>query len=402
MSKRILEDWLEGYIDYTKNSEPPYTFHLWVAISILSSVLQRKCKLPWGSLLFYPNIYVVLVAPSGEARKGTAMGPAFEFLTDLGVNLTAEATTREALIRYLGECEDNTTNSSGGFERHASMTIFAPELTVFLGYQNHQLLSDLTDWYDCRDKWIYRTKHEGTDDITGVYVNLIGATTPDLIRTVMPLDAIGGGLTSRMIFVFEEKKGKIVPYPMITKEEIALRVSLKTDLEHIFMMRGEFKTTSRFLEEWIKWYTVQDANPPFRDPRFNGYIQRRANHIMKLSMICCASRSGEMIVTHEDLDRAIGILKLTERKMLKTFAGVGKSQHADILVQVMNEIGMKGETTKAELLDIFHHDADSWTMDHVLKTLEDMKFARIERQPGTGTTKVIYLKEEEPEDDSSL
>lgn len=397
MPKRRLPDWIDGYLNYTENSEPPYTYHLWVAISILSSVLQRKCRLPWGSLLFYPNIYVVLVGPSGECRKGTAMGPAFEFLNDLGVNLTAEATTREALIRYLGECEDNMTSPTGGFERHASMTIFAPELTVFLGYQNHQLLSDLTDWYDCRDKWIYRTKHEGTDDITGVYVNLIGATTPELIRTTMPLDAIGGGLTSRMIFVYEEKKGKLVPYPLVTEEEINLRSMLKTDLEHIFMMRGEFKTTATFLEEWVKWYTTQDANPPFRDTKFDGYIQRRANHVMKLSMICSCSRSDEMIVTEVDLARAVDILKLTERKMQKTFSGVGQAQHGSLMVQVMNEIGMQGEVTKAQLLEIFHHDADSWIMDGVLKTLEEMKFCSIERQPGTGTTKIIYMKEEEDE-----
>ena len=218
MVKRQLDDWLDAYLEFTDNTEPPTQFHRWTALSLIASVLQRKCHLEWGSLTFYPNMYVVLVAPSGKARKGTAMGVGLQMLEELGVKLAAESITREALVRELANVSDKIIYPDNErVEFHSSLTIFSPELTVFLGHNNFQLMSDLTDWYDCRQKWIYRTKNMGTDEIVGVWVNLIGATTPSLIQTALPMDAIGGGLTSRIIFVCEQNKKRIVPVVLPTR-----------------------------------------------------------------------------------------------------------------------------------------------------------------------------------------
>jgi len=370
---RILNDWIDNYLIYTDNSEPPKMYRLWSAISTIAAVLQRKCRFNWGSLVFYPNMYVVLVGPPA-ARKGTAMNQAFPFLEHLDIKRSAEATTRESLIQQLKNSAANDTSTDGTFIFHASLTIWAQELTVFLGYHNHQLLSDLTDWFDCRHHWKYQTKHEGTDEITGVFVNLFGATTPDLIRSTMPLDAIGGGLTSRMIFIFEQNKGKVVYYPGLTKTEHELGEKLAEDLARIHMLRGRFQVAKDFIPQWAEWYLAQEGNPPFMDNRFAGYFERRATHILKLCMIVSASRSEKMIITTKDLERSIEILNMTERKMSQTFSGVGQSPQAGVLVQVMNDIGMRGQMTFSELLDIYKNDADKWTLEKIMDTLVSINF----------------------------
>ena len=377
---RILNDWIDSYLVYTNNSEPPTTFRLWSAISLISAVLQRKCKFNWGSLTFYPNMYVVLVGPPA-ARKGTAMNDAFEFLADLNVKLAAEAITREALIRELKNANDNEIGTEGAGVKmtfHSSLTIWAQELTVFLGYHNLQLMSDLTDWFDCRNQWTYRTKNMGVDDIIGVYVTLFGATTPALIRASMPLDAIGGGLTSRMIFVFEHNKEKLVPYTGLSDEERKLGKDLKDDLAKIHMLHGDFKFEKSFVDPWIEWYVAQEGNPPFKDSRFEGYFERRATHVLKLCMILSASRSDEMVIRVKDLERAVEILELTERKMPNTFSGVGKSSHADTMTRVMSEVAMRKSegVSFGELLDTFKDDADKWTMEKIVETLIASKFMR--------------------------
>ena len=99
--ERHLDDWLEGFLKFTFNSEPPRMFRLWTAISVVAACLQRKCVLHWGSLDFYPNMYVVLVAPSGKARKGTAMIPGLKLLREMGVKLASNYVTRQALISDL-------------------------------------------------------------------------------------------------------------------------------------------------------------------------------------------------------------------------------------------------------------------------------------------------------------
>lgn len=394
---RLLNDWIDSYLVFTQNSEPPETFRLWCAISVISAALQRKCKFLWGTLTFYPNMYVVLVGPPAS-RKGTAMNQAFPMLEDLNVKLAAEAITREALIRELKNANDNEIITEAGSVQmtfHSSLTIWAQELTVFTGYNNPQLISDLTDWYDCKNHWTYRTKTMGVDDIIGVYVSLFGAITPTLIRTSMSPDTIGSGLTSRIIFVYEQNKGKIVPYPALSAEEKKLGESLKYDIAKIHMLHGEFKYDKRFLDPWIDWYSGQDGNLPFRDSRFEGYFERRGNHVMKLCIICSAARGDDMVITVKDLDRAIAILERTERNMQQTFAGVGRLAHADVMTQVMNEVGARTEdgVLLSELLDIFKNDADKWLMEKICETLIGSKFMK--RDILTDDIRYTYIPRED-------
>jgi len=323
-------------------------------------------------------MYVVLVGPSGKCRKGTAMGPGYKLLRDIGTKLAAEAITREALIRELKNSSathiDPDTND---VSIHASLTIFSPELTVFLGYNNLQLMSDLTDWYDCRDRWTYRTKNMGTDEIVGVWVNLIGATTPELIQSTLPRDAVGGGLSSRVIFVYEEKKGKIVPAPFLTKVEHDLRDKLLVELERISMLSGDFRVDQTFIDLWIEWYTAQEDNPPFDDQRFAGYFERRPNHVLKLSMILSASEGDSKVMTEKVLRRAIDVLRRTEKKMPFAFSGFGKSEVAEIMSRVMTTIANDGTTTFTELLKRFYYDADQQTLQRIIGTLSAMKYCSV-------------------------
>jgi len=245
-----MKDWIDTFLAYTDNTEPPLLYREWVAVSVVASALQRKCFLKWGHLKWYPNLYIVLVAPPGRARKGTAMGDGKQFLTKLGIPLAAEAITREALIRELGKSTDTILRPEiNKIIMHSSLTVYSSELAVFLGKNNFQLLFDLTDWFDCADTWTYRTKNQGEDIINGVWVNLLGATTPELIQQSLPSDAIGGGLTSRIIFVFAGNKGKLVPFPSISPEQEKMFDELLIGIEEIKIRFGGFSFTKEYLSK---------------------------------------------------------------------------------------------------------------------------------------------------------
>lgn len=389
---RALSNWIDSYMEYTEDSEPPKMFHLWTAISTVASAMQRKCYLRWGTLTFYPNIYIVLVAPSGKCRKGTAMDPGRELLNTLAIPIAAEATTREALIQALGEANSTSFNPNTGNQCfHSSLTIHSKELTVFLGYDNKQLMMDLTDWFDCHNRWTYRTKTQGDNDIIGVWVNLIGATTPELIQSALPPDAIGGGLTSRIIFVYESRKYKTVVYP--TPGDDKLYHQIISDLERIHLMAGQFKVTDEFIDIWSEWYPAQELNPPQLGPNLAGYLERRPVHVMKLSMILSAARSDDLVITGGDIQKAIKILQATESRMPQVFSGVGKSQIISILPRIMSYIVEAKTVTKPNLMRRFIADIDDYMLDKVLKTLQTMRYIKIIEQVGK-PTEIHYTGEE--------
>ena len=366
MTSRQLPDWINSYLSYVENTEPAEQFKLWTAISCIAACLQRKVVLEYGALTLFPNIYVVLVAPSG-GRKGTAMGPGYKMLRELNIRMSAEATTREALIRALNSSNDTKIEeSTGDMYLHSSLTIYSQELTVFLGYDNKQLMSDLTDWYDCRERWTYDTKHQGTDAIINIWVNLFGATTPSLLQTTLPQDAIGGGLTSRMIFVYAPKKGAVIPRPTYRDD---LYTQLVHDLERIKMMSGVFKLTEEFIKVYEEWYLLSESKPPFEDDRLAGYMERRPNHVLKLSMIMGASEGSEFTLHARHFARALDILTDAEHQMLQVFKGIGKSNLAALIARMQAILATKGSMHFSELTQRFLHDADEFSINRALQQM---------------------------------
>lgn len=385
---RMLPDWIEGYLEYTKFSEAPYSFRLWSAISAIASALQRKVWLNWGMLTYYPNLYIVLVGPSG-ARKGTGMTPALKIIRQAGIKIAGNATTREALIQELAQ-----SSVTGGIDNpsimvHSSLTVFSTELTVFLGYHNKELMSDLCTWYDCEDVYIYRTKTKGVDQIDGVFLNLAGATTPDLIASAMPLEAIGAGLTSRIIFVFEPSRAKRQVFPFMDE---SLEQKLVQDLSEIRIMQGVYKVSQEFMDTYAEWYVT--SKDPFTNPRFEGYCSRRATHLLKLCQVCAASESSDMRLEEKHFKRALGYLEGVERKMEMTFFGVGKSKLADITDKILVYLAANREgVAMSALAQMFYRDADRDALTTIIRTLDMMGQVTV-----TGHGHEVHIKLKESSD----
>lgn len=372
---RKLDNWLDSWMQYTENTEPAELFRLWVGLGTVCACLRRKCYLVWDNRI-YPNMYVVLVGPSAS-RKGTAMRPGYEMLSELGIQMSAEATTREALIRSLKLSLDNSHGEGAGVKRvtiHSSLTVFSEELVVFLGWGNMGLISDLTDWYDCKDNWRYETKTQGKDEITGVWVNLIGATTPKLLASALPDDAVGGGLVSRLMLVYAPGPEKMIPLPT---RDMDLKKALLHDLEAIMQLQGEFKFSPGFFGRYSEWYMQEAGETEIDHPSFDGYNGRRATHLRKICMALSAARSNDMVITEKDLERGIEILYATERRMPEAFSIRGKNPINEVLQHVMQRIQLSRKIRIGDLMAKFINDLDSQQLDRIIQTLVQMKFARV-------------------------
>lgn len=360
-----------NYLKLTENSEPSRLYREWSAVSTIAAVLQRKCYSNWDKQIF-PNMYIILVGPSG-ARKGTAMNQGYEFLSQprFNVKMAAESTTREALIRRLKKHE--TTPTVGGpAMAHSSLTVYSEEFAVFIGQNNLEFISNLTDWFDCKSPWKYETKTQGEDTVNGIWVNLLGATTPAIIKSVLPQDAIGGGLTSRIVFVYAPGKDKVVPFPMRTPEEWALFKVLADDLEQMSIMSGEFVPTADFCAHYGAWYVDHDKNPPFHDEKFEGYNQRRQLHLRKLAMIMSASRGNSREMVLEDFHRALDLLKRTERLMPKVFSSYGRLDTSGMIENILAKLAVRGSLTFKELLYDYKNDLTREELESIMTTLVEI------------------------------
>lgn len=388
--KRELPDWLTAYIKYTEGSEPPLAYHTWIGVSMIAGALQRKNFLQMGFETIYPNMYVILVGPSGRARKGIALGIGKDLLSNLiGVVQTSENATREALIRCMKGATLNSQMPDGKVIFHCSVTCFSEELSVFLGQGDIKFLASLTDWYDSKSDWTYETKSTGKDHLQGLCFNLLGATAPEWLQSMLPQEAIGGGFTSRVIFVVEDQKRKTVPEHNLTKEEERIKEALISDLIKINNITGEFIFDKDGKQAYVDWYSVHDAaiakgHYPVEDERFSGYAERRATHLRKLMMIMSASRGDSHILTKEDFTRADVLLKATERKMSRTFGGLGKARYADVTEKVIDYIQKLQIVSRKDLLRKFYRDIDSSTLKIIEEVMDHMQIVEFSLNTESG------------------
>ena len=374
MSRR-LPDIIAAYLDYTDPTEPPLSYRLWSIISVLSATLERRCWMDWGYARIYPNQYIVLVGPSGQTRKGEALRIARDLMDKVGIVLIAQSITRESLIKRMADSMRTFSNpETGEVEMHSSVTCVSEELIVFLGQGEISFLAVLTDWYDCAKIWTYETKNKGTDVIQGICLNLLAATAQSWIPSMLPREAIGGGWTSRVIFVVEDYKGKIIADPNASRKDKSILEDLAYDLSLVRTMDGPFEFSKEAHNAYIEWYTnyekaIKAGKPAVPDPRFAGYMARRATHIKKVCMTVSASRGDDMIITISDFNRSLKILEMTEAKAPKAFKGVGENKIGLACQLVLGMIEIKGKVKRSHILAKYYEQLDVWTLDRVVELL---------------------------------
>ena len=379
MLKRNCDDWLTTYLHYVDNTESPLSYHTWVGLSVIAGTLQRRVFIRrQDKEVIYPNQYIVLVGPPGRVRKGTAIAIGRGLLEEVGIPLAAERVTKEALVRFMKKNLATFPDPKTGIPQlHCSVTCIAEELAVLLGQKDVELLAFLTAWYDSRDDWSYDTKTQGKDELLGMCFNFLAATAPDWLPSILPIEAISGGWTSRCIFVVEYRARKIVSALTPPKGIKELQKKLLLDLEQIRAISGEMVLTTEAqgaYEEWYQHYREEEeqGRSPVGDPRLDGYVSRRATIAFKTAVAVSASRSNDLTITIKDWHRTIKLLEAVEKNMPRVFAGIGHSRLSSVTASIMHFIQARKTVRRSQVLQVFYADIDDYTMESVERMLVKM------------------------------
>jgi hypothetical protein len=334
--ERNYGNFLQGYVKYTEHMEAPREYHMWTAISIIAGALRGKCYIDMGYFRWKPNCFIIFVAPPGIVSKSTTSGVGTDLLRQVpGVNFGPSSCTWQALFSNFMEVEE-TVKVSGKKIKQSCLTVEASELGTFLDFNNSEMIDTIVDIWDAKDKPIVRrTVGGGEQKAEGAWLNLIGCTTPSWVAQSMPRYAIGGGFTSRGIFVYAENKQKLVAYPAdyVPKNHAVRKKRLVEDLIRISQISGEFKLdddAKAFGEEWYKKHnTTPDEH--LRSDVLAGYAARKQTHMHKVAMCLSASESDSKIITRAHLQTALALLSYSEQNMLKVFNTITDDKDAGSL-----------------------------------------------------------------------
>lgn len=340
------------YLRYIEDTETPRLYHVWSALSGVSACLGRRCWYTQSVGDLYPNMFIVLVGPPA-VRKSTALKMMQKLLrSTTGVRFAPDDTggQRQGILAAMADSDSGKDNSpsdqlvkalsedstngmvglammNNKLEAIANIEIDArdprtlyvcqSELKAFLGENNTQMTTFLCKMYD-GDAYDYRLK-SSSHVLTDALLGMLGCTTPSEIALALPPQAIGGGFTSRIIFVYADRVHKKIPRPSVDEGAGA---QIAEVYRHVFdQMQGPFQESKEAAAMFDEIYM---RGIVLKDPRFVNYVDRRDVHLKKLSMALAASRKS-IVIEAIDVKAADQLLLLTEENMADALGEYGMS-----------------------------------------------------------------------------
>lgn len=343
-----------------------------------------------------PNFYVLLVAPPGIVSKSTTIDIGMDLLIQVtGVKFGPDVVTWQSLIKSLGESGE-AFEHEGDWITMSPITIAASELGNLLNPQDREMVDVFVTLWDCRKSLRKMTKMSGNDHIINPWVNLIGCTTPAWIAGNVPEYMIGGGLTSRFVFVYADKKEKLVPYPdeKAPMDWIETGKKLLDDLEHINKTHlGEYKLSDDariWGRQWYAQHYDEETGNLGGDDRFSGYVARKQTHIHKLAMVLAAAQRDQLVIEPGDLQIANEMVTDLEADMPLVFAKIGRTEQALHVERFIAHVQRLGAIPYGDAFKFLHmHFPSGYELENVISGVIKSGFMILDPNGGQPLLKAV-------------
>ena len=355
---RQLDNWIKTYMHYSSFSEAPDKMHFWVAVSTIAGALRRRVWIDQGYFQWTPNFYIILVAPPGIVSKSTTLSIGMSLLRQLeGIKFGPDAVTWQALTQALADANESVLMDNDTYIPMSCLTIASSEFGTFLNPNDREMVDVLVSLWDGQlGVWEKRTKTQGSDRIENPWINIAACTTPGWIAGNFPEYLIGGGFTSRCVFVFAKHKRRLVAYPsaVLPPEFMDIQRTLVHDLEAISLLRGAYVLSPQAVSWGTTWYEHHYKNKPrhLDNERFAGYLARKQTHIHKLAMVLSAAEKDELVVSQANLEAASEIVSSLEADMPEVFNLIGVQGAAKYSNELMSLVQAYGRITQTELFKL--------------------------------------------------
>lgn len=334
------EDFISQYLRALPDSEVPQMFDRWSAIVGIGAWIGRDAYFQHMDYKVCPNLYAMLIADSG-VRKSTAIKRFTSLLKKAGYkNFAAQKTSKEQFLidlASINNLEDGTNLTEmifgdGDVEESGSSNMFAApdEFNELFGNNILEFVSMLGTLWDFEGVFENKVKNSQSVRIPNPCISLLGGNTPATLYSTFPVESIGQGFFSRLLFIHSPSTGKKIAFPSKMSEEVkdSLIECLKKIKE---TAHGEMRPTPQALKYltdcYISW-------PGIEDPRFASYSTRRFIQLLKLTTIhALADYSREILPVH--VVRANTVLTQAEKFMPTGLGEFGKAHNSDVIHKIL-------------------------------------------------------------------
>jgi len=344
---RELPDWLTEFVRNTEWGEAPQRLYFWVGVSTIAAALRRRVWIDEGTFQWIPNLYLLIVAPPGVVAKSTTADLGMALLKQVpGINFGPHTLTWQSAYDAFIEVGESFDVGPQIQITQSALIINSSEFGTTLNPKDNEMIDQLVHIWDGREM-SKRTRKDGLLVIPTPCLNLIACTTPSWIAENVPQYLIGGGLTSRMLFVYADAKERYIAYPskVLPLDYRERQGKLTRDLTRISQLIGEFQLTPEARDWGTAWYEDfhKTQAPKLDATLIGGYIARKQTLVHKVAMCLSASRGDSLTITLHDLQRAEAYITKLEEHMPYVYSKIGMTKESNAAEAVLAFLTRNGD-----------------------------------------------------------
>lgn len=335
-----LGDFIMEFFGYTQEfmRDTPDLFRRWCGISLVASALERRVWVPIGGYVVYPNLYTILVAPSGfgkaiiEYSKRLLEGVKDPQTAKPMFRVQPDNMTKASMIDEIAKAEITRIKPQGmgGPLIYHALNIYSEDLNAWMSTYDAETFGALLAIWNNQDdyKETRRTSIVRSQNIKAPIINLLVGVQPFIMGSMFPDEAWYTGLTRRTIMVYSYEQGPKRRLSEFIQPDPTHRAELQQRLAEFGQLFGQCDWTPDALVRLVEW-DFADGPPRPQHTRLDAYCKSRTIFAEKLAVVSAVSRTGALLIEEVDVVRAIEWLLDAERTMPDIFRAMkGKSDGA--------------------------------------------------------------------------
>lgn len=291
-------------------SEVPDIYHFWATASLIAATVEDRVWFQkFRHEVLYPNVYVLLIGPSGLG-KGVAIGHLVRLAeASITINKYRGKVTAAHLIDHLGKPQ---------IDEFGGRTFVNPKLWLVMDELQNDVSSNpklveefiylMTELYTASNYTIQTgTRTHGPVNIERPLINWLAGTTEDDLREILTQRLMRTGFPARTCFIFGDYDfGKRLP-------RIKYPADYDTVFEHLvfrlWMLQrtcGSFQITEEAEAIIDQWYTMR---PEPDEEMLYSLWKRQHDLLLKFAMILCLADGQELTISSEHISGAKQMLQ---------------------------------------------------------------------------------------------
>ena len=363
---RRYTNWVEAFTDATAETSTPELFRRWSAISALAGTLERRVWVKTMGSLLYPNLYIVLVARPGVGKTEVTDRVRLMWEEIQGMHVASSNLSRASLADELNDAKV----MAPGTEFNA-LSISVNELGTLIPKYSPDFMAQLTDLYDCKSYTERKRGNKLTIKLEAPFLNMLAATQPATLHSMLPENAWDQGFMSRCILIFSGQRilKELFEVPAVKLDD------LSKDLHVIRRMRGKFEFTEEAKALINQWH-MNGGEPRPAHPKLTNYCERRTAHVLKLCQVASANESNTLEITLENVQQALDWVLEAESEMEDIFKAMTSGGDSSLIsdtfhwMRVLHVKHNKKPIARTRIVAFLTERTDAYKVKHIIDMME--------------------------------